>query len=89
MTQCLRIAVLSADAEGFTWVQYPRQMSQTLKEVVTGMSVAHRASLANSVFWELKGHIKFSGSTTAGDSLSKSIPMGCVNLRETRCHVTA
>jgi len=81
--------VLPADAKLYTWVQYPRQMSQTLKDVVTGISVAHRASLANSVFWELKGHIRFSGSTTAGESLSKSIPMGCVNLREPRCDVTA
>ena len=48
-----------------------------------GISVAHRASFANRVFWELKGHISPSGSTTAGDSLSKSIPIGCVNLHYT------
>ena len=56
-------------------------MSQTLKDVVIGMRVPHRASLWNSVFWELKGHMRPSGRTTAGDLLSKSIPMGCVSLR--------
>ena len=50
---------------------------------MTGISIAHRASLPNRVFWELKGHMSPSGSTTAGDNLSKSNPMGWVNLHHT------